>query len=411
EAALRSAQPLASSAAYLPNPGYGGTFDYPLSSTGYGTSLEEQSRHNDPRVVEFRKKLGPYLFVNAIILLAAIFGFTDLFPITVLWSIYIAYRYARLWQDNFDWRDVFRQPREKELIDVADEGIESMKAVFDREKRQELRAQRRERMLVEREAAARRSAASPAARFAAPGQGAPGYDAGLAGMRRTFGDPPSSVPTGRGPSPLPAPLPLGGALPAQPSAGPPALEGAARDRVMQAKNQLDDVYRMVDQLPREQREMLRADVKGDALALAERIRQLTVQLGELDQALGRGEQQRIERQIAEYEAQANPLEPESESRIRQLVALKRHRRALAEKASRRPTVARQVEECELALGMMRSHLARLVTSPSYAGAPDPAYQQVTQLVERALSMADRVDGALHAVEEVDRVAPSRPPGR
>jgi hypothetical protein len=194
------------------------------------------------------------------------------------------------------------------------------------------------------------------------------------------------------------------------SAGPAPLDARGRDRIVQAKSQVDEVYRLVDQLPRDQREMVKADsTKESSLALAERIRVLTMQLAEIDQALAGDAQARLETEIAKYEAQANPLEPASESRVRQLVALKRHRRALAEKATRRTVVARQLEECELALGMVRSHLARLVSAPGYGAAPEQNYQQVTMLVERALSVADRVDGAIHAVQEVDRMT-SRPPG-
>ena len=56
-----------------------------------------------------------------VIVVASIFGDRDFLGVTVLWSIYIAFKYAKLWSDGYDWRDVFRQPRERELIDVVDE--------------------------------------------------------------------------------------------------------------------------------------------------------------------------------------------------------------------------------------------------------------------------------------------------
>jgi len=101
-------------------------------------------------VQQFRRKLAPYLFVNAVIVIASIFGDSDFFGITVLWSIYIAYKYAKLWTEGYDWRDVFRQPRDRELIDVADDLVENSRALFDRDKRHQLREQRRSRQLARR---------------------------------------------------------------------------------------------------------------------------------------------------------------------------------------------------------------------------------------------------------------------
>ncbi|MDQ3996207.1 MAG: serine/threonine protein kinase, partial [Gemmatimonadota bacterium] len=115
-----------------------------------GPTVEEQSRWEAPMVQQFRRKLAPYLFVNAVIVVASIFGDRDFFGITVLWSIYIAYKYAKLWTEGYDWRDVFRQPRDRELIDVADDVVEHSRALFDRNKRLELRKQRRSQQLARR---------------------------------------------------------------------------------------------------------------------------------------------------------------------------------------------------------------------------------------------------------------------
>ena len=32
-----------------------------------------------------------------------------------------AYKYAKLWSNGFDWHDVFRQPRELEIVDVIED--------------------------------------------------------------------------------------------------------------------------------------------------------------------------------------------------------------------------------------------------------------------------------------------------
>jgi eukaryotic-like serine/threonine-protein kinase len=117
-----------------------GTFD------GRAPTPEEWRRWEAPQVVKFRRKLAPYLFVNGVIVIASIVGQSDFFGITVLWSIFLAFRYAKLWADGYDWRDVFRQPRERDLIDVAEDSLTYARAVFNRDQRQAMREQRRNRL-------------------------------------------------------------------------------------------------------------------------------------------------------------------------------------------------------------------------------------------------------------------------
>ncbi|MGH7637571.1 MAG: serine/threonine-protein kinase, partial [Gemmatimonadaceae bacterium] len=121
----------------------------------YVPTADEVHRWNAPEVSKFRRKVGPYLFVNSVITVVSLFGDPDWFGITVLWSIYMAFKYATLWSNGFDWRDVFRQPREKELIDVADEFLEYVRALFNRDKRKELRDRNRARLAARRSGAAR----------------------------------------------------------------------------------------------------------------------------------------------------------------------------------------------------------------------------------------------------------------
>src|SRR6185503_13993169 len=64
-------------------------------------TIDELRRFDHPDVVKFRRKLAPYLFVNGVIVVASIFGDRDFIGITVMWSIYIAYKYARLWSDGY----------------------------------------------------------------------------------------------------------------------------------------------------------------------------------------------------------------------------------------------------------------------------------------------------------------------
>jgi serine/threonine-protein kinase len=110
-----------------------------------GVTADELRRWEAPPVQQFRRKIAPYLFVNGVILLFALFGSADLVGVTVFWSIYIALKYAKLWSDGYDWRDVFRQPRDRELMEVFEEAAEQVRALFDSRTRARLREQRAQR--------------------------------------------------------------------------------------------------------------------------------------------------------------------------------------------------------------------------------------------------------------------------
>jgi serine/threonine-protein kinase len=101
-------------------------------------------------VQKFRRKLAPYLFVNGVIVIASLVGDRDYFGITVIWSIYMAFKYAKLWADGYDWRDVFRQHRERELLEIVDEGVTRVRAIFDSKQRYRLKEERRARKLARR---------------------------------------------------------------------------------------------------------------------------------------------------------------------------------------------------------------------------------------------------------------------
>src|SRR5688572_19128235 len=108
----------------------------------YTPSADDLARWTSPTVKEFRKKFIFYAAVNSVVLIAAIvtnIGFT---PITVIWSMYMAYKYAGLWTSGYDWRDVFRQPRTRSLIDVASETVDEARGIFDKEHRLKRRSTR-----------------------------------------------------------------------------------------------------------------------------------------------------------------------------------------------------------------------------------------------------------------------------
>src|SRR5918999_155696 len=101
----------------------------------YTPSPDDIARWSAPPVEDFRKKFIFFAAVNSIVLVASIFTSVTLTPITVFWSMYMAYKYAGLWTTGYDWRDVFRQPRTRTLIDVASDTVDEARGIFDKEHR------------------------------------------------------------------------------------------------------------------------------------------------------------------------------------------------------------------------------------------------------------------------------------
>ncbi len=326
--------------------------DYYGQQGEYIPTATERDRWSAPDVVKFRKKLAPYLFVNAVIIVASIFGDRDFIGLTVLWSIYMAFKYARLWSEGYDWRDVFRQPKERELIDVADEFLEYVRAMFDRDKRRQLRDRSRARL------AARRSGSSSSMTFE-----------------------PSGFATDRS----------------------SALEAAGThaDRIRQAATDRDEIARLVNTLPDRDRERV-GDVMKSASALHERIQSLAIGLNDLERSVVGGGGDGLESEILRLEEQANPLDRGSEERVRRLAYLKRQRRAVKDVQDRRDTVAAKLETCSLALRQLKLDMLRL-------RAGSQTHQRVTSLALEAMALAEDVDSALYVADEVARA--TERPGR
>jgi predicted Ser/Thr protein kinase len=323
-----------------------------LRPSGPGPTMDELRRWENPHVVGFRRKVAPYLFVNGVILLFSLFGHGGFFPITVLWSIIIAFQYAKLWSEGYDWRDVFRQPRDRELMEVFEEFFEYVRAMFNPIARARLRAQRAERRA----------------------------------LARTGGP---MLPSGMDASP-----------PASYAAA--ALSGPSGDRARQAISDRDEVIRRLNALPKPERERF-SDVARSATALADRVGALALSLEELSRHDVAGSREVLEREIQTLENAANPLERGSEDRVRRLAYLKRQRRALVDAEKKRNAVAEKLETCAMALQNMRYDMMRLSASPQM-------HQHITSLANKALSLADDVDVAVHVGDEMARVGSARTSG-
>jgi serine/threonine-protein kinase len=319
-----------------------------------GVTADELRRWEAPPVQQFRRKIAPYLFVNGVIVLFAVFGAADLFFFTVIWSIYIALKYAKLWSDGYDWRDVFRQPRDKELMEVFEEAAEYVRALFDSRTRDRLREERRQRKL-----AARLAPALPSG--FAPGSYAPS--------------------------------------PAARSYAASQISGPQGDRVRQALADRDEILRRLNDLPKSQREQL-GDVGRSASALADKVQGLALAWEELARQDFTAAREQLEREITTLENAANPLDRGSEDRVRRLAYLKRQRRALADSAQRKESLAAKIETCGIALQNMRFDLLRLGASPQ-------AQQHITALANQAIKLTENVDDALFVADQMGRMSNER----
>ena len=310
---------------------------------------DELRRWEAAPVIHFRRKIAPYLFVNSVIVLFTLFGSNDFFFVTVFWSIYIAFKYAKLWSEGYDWRDVFRQPREKEVMEVIEEAVEYVRAMFDPQARARLREAREQRKV--------------AARLA-----------------------PVALPSGFDASP-------------SPSYAAANLPGPQGDRVRAAMSDRDEILRRLNDLPKSQKEQL-GDVAKSAIALADKVQGLAIAYDEVArQDIGSAREQ-LESEISTLESAANPLERGSEDRVRRLAYLKRQRRALVDAAQRKDGLAGKLETCALALQNMRFDLMRLGASPQM-------HQHITSLANQAMKLTENVDDALFVADEMGRVGTRR----
>lgn len=311
----------------------------------YTPTAEEIARWTAPEVQRFRASFARFAFVNAVIVIAAIFTSSDFISITVIWGIFMALKYSKLWSAGYDWHDVFREPRDRPFTDVlqeAGEHIEDFFNKFDKNKRGKIRERRRRRKRI----------APPPERAALPRPGR------------------SAVP-----------------VPTRPSD-----YGPYADQVRRASRDLEEIARIVTSLPRSDQSLVEGVVPA-AEGLFRRAQGLAAALHANEPSPGAAD--RIEEEIVALEAQANPLDvARSEERVRRLALLKRERRAVADAVRRHDETAAKLESCLIALQNMRIDVLRL-RAEGVAGVS----QHITLLTERARSLADEVDAVVQVGAE------------
>ena len=319
---------------------------------------EELDRWNAPPVKRFRKKLAPYLAVNAILVPLSIFGDGGFLVVTAFWSIGMAVSYSKLWQEGFNWRDVFRQPRDRLLFDVAAESIDDARALFDETKREKVRARARAR--------------------ASGGLFDDRAPVLAGGAQRTM--PRSPLPGETNPPP---------SLPADNSPYGSILASVRMDR--------DEVYRQMQTMTKDEREQI-PDVQQSADAIYRKAMQVASALAELDLRDTRDTPESIEKEIDKLEAQANPLDYNaSEERVRRLAHLKRQRRVIADLTKRRTEAETKLEHCRQLLRSMRLELLRYRS----AGMGAAATNGLTMVTQQAQTVVKEMGYLSDAAAEVN----------
>jgi len=303
---------------------------------------EELARWNDPRVEKFRKSVMPWLYVTAFFMLMTIIANTNLLFISAFWGIGIAYNYAKLWSDGYDWHDVFRVPRERLFWDTVHEWyLHNIKSIWN----SEARAAARERRRIE-------------------------VKSGGQAITR------------------------GGSVPARIGAADAAALGSGPHAALarQAMVDRDEVLRLVESLPKSQKSRV-AEVPATAQKLAESVVGIASRLADLARA-GGGSVTAIDTEIKVLEAQANPMDRTgSEERVRRLALLRRQRRGITEVERKRGELGQKIEHCALLLQNMKFDVLRLKTG-------DESWQHVTSIAEQAMAVAREVDSAVYVADQL-----------
>lgn len=284
-------------------------------------SPEELSKWNAPMVVAFRRKLAPYLAVNAILVPISLFSNHDFLAVTIIWTVALAFKYSKLWAAGYDWRDIFRQPRDRLIFDVAAETIDDARALFDEKKRAEVRARARAR-----------------------GQGLFTPISPLPTMQPF--QPYSGI---GGPSTV-SPIPRG---------APGAFDDSRyASAIREAESDHREIHRQLLNMPPDERDQI-PEVASSADAVFKRVQQLARSLSDIERGAGRETPEAVEKEIATLESQANPLDYRaSEERVRRLAFLRRQRRALAELGRKRTEALEKLDNCRQLLRTMRLELVR-----------------------------------------------------
>jgi eukaryotic-like serine/threonine-protein kinase len=383
---IKPAQPTAASAPTAPSRGVG----QPVAPASLPAAFSdaEVARWNAPVVKKFRRRFTSYVIINAVIVVISLFGNSDLLAVTAIWSMLEAYWYARLWADGYDWRDVFKQPRDRFFFDVAAEAIDDARAIFDKNRRAEVRERERERQLRMRLTEERAVPALPAPGSQAAPAGGPdalkqrarearrAEKAAARSSDRSVAGPPADV-IAQEAAALVAPEVLNGAH-------GPLIRRAVADRTA--------VRDIVEKLGPADRALL-PDVVQTVNGLVDRIASLATALQRLDGEVVPDAIPALDARIA-----ATDAEPPSADRERKQALLKRQRATLGDLAERRNALYAQLENAGLVLQNIRFDLLKLRSAGVQSALDD-----VTSATQEARALSREIGHVLNVAEELKAI--------
>ena len=323
----------------------------------------DQARWSAPAVVKFRRSFARFGIGIVGCILWSIIG-ADSTPLAIALglSVWLAWKYAKLWSDTYDWRDVFKHSRDRLFFDVAAESIDGARALFNKDKREAFRDR------------ARRINAGEAPSWAVAGPSAPPRASG----------PVSPPPVA--PSPIPVPDQ------AATLASPEILGGAYGPQVRRAAADRAAVRDLVARLGAADRAML-PDVVQTVDALAMRIAGLATALHRLDGDLAPDALPELDKRIGVAE-----LDISAPDRDRRLALLRRQRATLQDLSDRRAGLFSQLESAGIILQNIRFDLLRLRSAGVQSAIDD-----VATATQEARALSREIAHVLSAAEELKAV--------
>ena len=326
-------------------------------------SASDQARWSAPSVVKFRKRFAQIgIGIVGCVLWSVIGADTDPLGFALILSVWLAWKYAKLWSNGYDWRDVFKHSRDRLFFDVAAESIDGARALFNKDKREAFRER------------SRRVSAGEAPSLAVAGPYAPPRASG-----------PVSPPP-MAPSPIPVPDQ------AATLASPEILGGAYGPQVRRAAADRAAVRDLVGRLGAADRAML-PDVVQTVDALAMRIAGLATALHRLDGDLAPDALPELDKRIGVAE-----LDISAPDRDRRLALLRRQRATLQDLSDRRAGLFSQLESAGIILQNIRFDLLRLRSAGVQSAIDD-----VATATQEARALSREIAHVLSAAEELKAV--------
>jgi hypothetical protein len=343
----------------------------PMQDPAGGISEAERIRWGAAPVVRFRKSFGRgAAFAAGFAVLGLFTADSDWLTFTVIIAAWLTYKYGRLWSNGYNWRDVFKQPQDRLFFDVAAESIDTARAMFDKDKRAELRARLR-----------RGNAALPA--------GAP--PVGATSPAPMYAPPPAAPPASMAPAPVPvAPIPTTPPDSAAGLASPEVLNSRHGAVVRRAAADGVAVRQEVERLGAADRALL-PDVVPTVEALVRRIASLATALYRLDGDLAPDALPELDKRLADAEAESAT----TPDRERKLGLLRRQRATLQDLADRRATLSAQLENAGIVLRNIRLDLVRLRSAGVQSAIDD-----VATATQEARALSREIAHVLNAAEEM-----------